>query len=370
MLNKSLKFFCLLSIVFSANLCGGELACSLLDLESDSAIQQECRYLDLDGDGVDEALVPLRQIDPPSLYRQYGIARKNESGAWDWVKTYKEKDDSSENIATIIFSCREPVVAFDSVFEKKRGFSVWNPVSGIHGFYCLTETGLEKCSRERLLTYLRVGEFRLLKGLRVIPEQSDCTNIKEKVVALRLAEDGCVSASIHRGSVISIYWTPDTCGAKYNAFPQPLLTIPIEFQDKIAGVIFHGKGELRLGILFDEDAGGASDCHLYGSPAYGNLLDAKRFSTLERYAFSEKTDEKVLTEFFSDDGRVREGKVFSVIWFERNQYGFRAVRQKNMAGANSDSVALSGTLSFSCFRRTTLENIAPSVPGVALSFNL
>lgn len=310
-------------------LCGEEVSRAIPDSGFDPATKQGCRYLDLDGDGVNEALVPLREmdpgIDPPSLYRFYGIARKNANGAWEFVKKDGAADDSPENLETLIFSCLDPLIAFDST-DGKRVFSVWNVVRGIFGFYSLTEKGVTKHPREQVLVHLRVGEIRFLKGLKVIPEQTFEPE-SHKIVALRLGEDGYIS--VRKGeNFISIDWTSDTCGAKYNAFPMPLFSIRSQFRSRIAGVILHGKDEQRLGILFDENAAGTPDGYLYGSPADGNQLAEKRFKSLERYAFSKETDEKILTEFFEDDGRVCEGKPLPVIWFKRNPYGFHAVLQK------------------------------------------
>lgn len=337
MLNKSFRFFCFLGIVFSANLCRGEFVCSLQNLVSDAARQQHgCRYFDLDGNGVDEVLVPLSQITFPQDDQQYAIARKDENGAWIWVKRSIENDDYQPNIAIVRLQNEDVFVAIDSTDQKKRAFSVWNPVSGLYGFYSLTENGLKSYSREQLLKYLRIGEFRLLKELQVLPEQSNHAIIN-KLVALRLTEGGYVSACISESSVISIYWTPDTCGAKHNAFPQALISIPVAFRDRIAGVIFHGKGEQRLGILFNENAGGIPNCCLYGTPGE-NLLEVNRFAKLEKHTFLEKTDKKILTEFFVDDGRVREGKAFPVIWFEQDQYGFQVAGQNNMFRVNSDTL--------------------------------
>lgn len=334
-LNNSLRFFCLLlGIVLSANLCRGEFVCSLQCLESDIARQHGCRYFDLDGNGVDEVLVPSSQITFPQDDHQYAIARKDENGAWAWVKKSIENDDSQPNIAIVRLHTEDVFVAIASANQKRRAFAVWNPVGGLYGFYSLTENGLKSYSREQLLKYLRIGEFRLLKELQVIPEQSNHA-IKNKLVALQLMEDGYVSVSLLRNSIISIYWTPDTCGGKYNAFPNALLTIPIAFRDKIASVIFHGKEEQLLGILFDENAAGTPDCWMYGSPSNENLLEATRFATLEKHTFSEKTDKKIFTEFFIDDGRVHEGKTLPVIWFDRDQYGFRAVNPKNISSANA-----------------------------------
>ena len=335
MLNKSFRFFCLLCIVFSASLCRGEFVCSLQCLESDIARQHGCRYFDLDGNGVDEVLVPLSQNTFPQDDRQYAIARKDENGAWTWVKMSIENDDSQPNIAIVRLQTEDVFVAIDSSNQKRRAFSVWNPVGGLYGFYSLTENGLKSYSREQLLKYLRIGEFRLLKGLQVIPEQSNHA-IKNKLVALRLTEDGYVSACLSENSVISIYWTPDTCGAKYNALPQTLISIPVAFRHKIAGVIFHGKGDQRLGILFDENASGTPDCCLHGTLGK-SLLEGDRFVKLEKYTFSKKTDKKILTEFFADDGRICERKALPVIWFEQGQHGFQVVSQNNVFGVNSQT---------------------------------
>ncbi len=281
-----------------------------------------CRYLDLDGDGFDEVLFPLqRQVDPcDPRYTTYGISRKNAEGIWVTVMKEGEKGESTENLATIIVRNSESFVAFDGKDSRgvvERVFSLRDVRYGLGGFYSLTPKGLIRRSRESILRSLSVGEFAFLKGLKIIQETSDEESyVPSKASALRLTSYG--SLNVYRyAEILTLSVIADTQGGRNMASPMDFFSFPVKFRGDIVGVVFPRGNETRVGVLFKED--------LLYNPIFLHVnirgkrnykLRPEYVSVLDRILYSDKKYEKIFTEYFPDDGQMREGKSFPVIWFD------------------------------------------------------
>ena len=282
----------------------------------------DCRYLDFDGDGFDEVLFPLAEQAEPfdSRYPVYGVARRNAAGEWVPLKKKGTKKESDENLVTMRIGYANSFVAFDDSDWSggvRRVFAEMDSRYGISGFSALTQEGFVGYSREQILRSFGIGEFDFLKRLKIIRERSDFPQRNYgKERALRLTNYGNLHAYSYADTSF-LAWMYDTQGGRFQAVPLVFFTFPMKMKDIVAGVVLPREDETRVGILFKEELLSNPDlfrCEISGKDRYKLLADTA--SILDWLQFLDKKHEKIFTEFFPDNGALKDGEKYPVIWAE------------------------------------------------------